>query len=190
MADTQESLELRNRFETIDFETGELVNVLDSTLPVESRIDPAKWLIDRFTSEIELCKERKDIWNQREEVFKLGIDKIRSKILDDMSRESKRKITTVENTVFITEKDKLICTEDDISQEYKTYDVTLKDVDYYVLEEIIALANEYDLVRSLNAKIKPEKLPASMTKTIQIRSITFRKSPKPNTDKEGNRYDK
>ncbi|MBM2813791.1 MAG: hypothetical protein HW421_553 [Ignavibacteria bacterium] len=36
------TIELISKFETIDFETGELINVLNSSQPVQSRLDAAK----------------------------------------------------------------------------------------------------------------------------------------------------
>ncbi|MFH1052137.1 MAG: siphovirus Gp157 family protein [bacterium] len=178
--ENNDSIALRSKFETIDFETGELVNVLDSSLSVKGRVDTAKWLIDRFNSEIELCKQRKFSWNEREEVFKFGIERIRQCIQEDMVREGYDKIKTMENTIFLTDKSKLICTEHDVPKELKVYDITLKNLDYEHLQEVVALAMENDLEHSYKDRIEPVILPDNMKKVIHSKMITFRKSPKSN----------
>jgi hypothetical protein len=174
----EKNIELYSKFETIDFETGELVNVLDSGLPVHSRVDAAKWLIDRFNSEIELCKNRKQLWNDRENVIKLGVDRIRESIKDDMVNQGIDNIKTMENTVFLTEKEIVSYDEALVTPDLKLYDITIKGCDLDKYTELVTLVNAYDLDYSAKDKVEPWMLPRDMISFVKTRSIVFRKSPK------------
>ncbi len=173
-----EHIELLSRFETIDFDTGELVNVLDPKLPVRSRVDMAKWLIDRFTGEIEQCMERKKLWNEREASFKFGIEKIRSTIRDHMLDAGINKIETLENTVFLTDKTILTFDMDKVLPEQKTYDLTIKGANHQIFLRLKSYSEAINLICDFKENIAPETLPKDMIKPVIRKSITFRKSPK------------
>jgi len=172
------NLDLFNKFETIDFETGELVNVLDSSLPIQNRLDPAKWLLDRFTAEIELCKDRKQLWNDREITFKLGIDKIREAIRDSMLHEGTDKIKTNENTAFLTSKDIVSFDESLIKPEHKLYDLTLKDITFARYQNLMGYAKASNIQTSEKVKPEPKLMPAELVSVTKQATLTIRKSPK------------
>ena len=173
-----EHIELLSRFETIDFDTGELINVLDPELPVRGRVDTARWLIDRFTGEIEQCKERKKLWNARESSFKFGIEKIRATIRDHMLNAGIDKINTLENSVYLTDKTILIFDEDKVLPEQKTYDLTIKGASLQIFERLKSYSEAVNLVCDFKENINPETLPQELVKPVIKKSITFRKSPK------------
>ena len=172
------NLDLFNKFETIDFETGELVNVLDESFPVQSRLDSARWLIDRFNAEIDICKNRKQLWNERENIIKVGIDKIRESIKSGMTNEGTNKIKTIENTAFLTSKEILVYNEALIRPEPKLYDVTVKDLSYETHLRLCEYAKTKGLQTSAKEKIVPEKLPPELVRHVNQIILTIRKSPK------------
>jgi hypothetical protein len=176
----EKQLSLLSKFETIDFETGELINVLDSTLPVAGRVDAAKWLIDRYDSEVSLCKDRKRLWNDREDTFKLAIETIRESIKRCMQYEEIDKIKTRENTVYLTFKDVPEYDAALVPPENKLYDFTFKGVDLRIMKEFLEFATVEKLHYSQSEKIEPWMLPPELIRTNKTCSITFRKSPKSN----------
>jgi len=171
-------LALKSKFETIDFDTGELVNVLDSSTPVQNRLDAAKWLIDNITNQIELCKDRKQLWNGREDVFKSAIDTIRGTIKNDMRYDSLDKIMTQENTAYLTYKDVAEFDERAVLPEYKVYDITLKAIDYATYNQIVKFAENQKLQHTSKELINPDKLPIELISYTKSCILTIRKSPK------------
>lgn len=174
----EKNIELFSKFETIDFETGELVNVLDAELPVRNRLDAGKWLIDRFNAEIDICKNRKALWNERENIIKLGVDKVREAIKCGMQNEGFDKIKTLENTAFLTSKDLLTCDESQVKPEQKYYDITIKDAPYGLYKKLSEFAEAKGYQTAVKEKVIPEKLPADLVTPIKQVSLTIRKSAK------------
>lgn len=178
----EKNMELVSRFETIDFETGELVNVLDPSVPVRSRVDAAKWLTDRLKAEIGLCRERKRLWNERQNIIRMGIDRIREAIKEGMEGEGLRKIRTLENTVYLTEKIVPVFDERLAKPEQKLYDLKAGSLDYRTYVEVKELLESRGTKASVTEKTEAWLLPPEMVEHRRYNQITFRKSPKQGAD--------
>jgi hypothetical protein len=173
-------LALQSKFETIDFETGELINVLDSSIPVTNRLDAAKWLIDNFTYQIELCKERKHLWNDREDVFKNAIETIRGTIKGDMQYDGLEKIKTYENTAYLTHKEIPEYDEARLLPEYKVYDLSLKGMDYATYNQVVKFASNMKIPYTSKDQVNPDSVSKELINYIPTTILTIKKSPKSN----------
>ncbi|MBM2813790.1 MAG: hypothetical protein HW421_552 [Ignavibacteria bacterium] len=95
-----------------------------------------------------------------------------------MIAEGIDKAKTMENTVFLTNKDVAWWDDALIQQQHKLYDVTLKNLDYDKYNEVISLVLEYDLEHSYREKVEAWCLPKELCHYTKSTSITFRKSAK------------
>lgn len=157
-----------------DILTGEVVDVFDPMIPLNKKIDPLVYYIDQLDSEIELCKERKSLWEAKRSQLAFTKEKVREFMLEQVNIHGKQK--TLEANVYTTEKTKEVYLEHEDKPEYFDYSITIRNLDLQRYTEIKTLLESNDISFDTSAAKNFSKLPSEYKSTHTINQLTIRKS--------------
>lgn len=157
-----------------DVITGEVIDILDPMIPLDKKVDPLVYYIDSIDKEIELCKEREGLWKEKRDNLVLTKDKVRTFLKEQVLIHGKQK--TLEASVYVSSKDKVVIKEYEPSPEYFDYTVILSNLDINTYHNLVNLLDKNELRYQTNLKINEDKIPSEYKEHVKVEQLTIRKS--------------
>lgn len=157
-----------------DVITGEVIDILDPMIPLDKKVDPLVYYIDSIDKEIELCKEREGLWKEKRDNLVLTKDKVRTFLKEQVLIHGKQK--TLEASVYVSSKDKVVIKEYEPSPEYFDYTVILSNLDINTYHNLVNLLDKNELRYQTSLKINEDKIPSEYKEHVKVEQLTIRKS--------------
>lgn len=148
----------------VDPLTGEIIDILDLSVPVENKADAFAWVLDKLAKEQDVIKERQQMWQERKKRLEFVVTRLKEFMLEQMQKEEKQKAKTAENTLYIQERTEVVTNIDELHE--RDCIVEMKVVgDGYTIEHIKELIQE---IQGIAVTIEKKKYnPAHLPRLIQ-----------------------
>ena len=144
----------------VDPLSGEIIDILDVSIPIENKADAFAWVLDKLAKEKEVIKERQQLWQERKKRLESIIDRLKDFMLDQMKKEAKTKAKTAENTLYIQERTEVVTNIDELHERDCVIELKILG-DGYTIEHIKELIHDIQgiAVTTEKKKYNPAVLP-------------------------------
>ena len=164
-----------------DVITGEMIDIYNPTIPIEKKLDPIKYYLDELDAEIEICKERKKLWNDRNNIVKDSKEKLRNYLLNQLSLTENSLIKTIEHTAYLRNNKnyKLNVQENHLSDDCFDYSIQVNNLSYNDFKLLYDyIESKYNSLNSLKLsytkKLSMDKVPSVFKDEVITKSIVIK----------------